>query len=277
MSAARLLGPDDLSEVRELLRQSPAADVFVASRVEATGLEPWRSEAQLWGFGERDRLEAVCWSGANLVPVQAGPDAVRAFAARARRTGRRCSSIVGAADGVRPLWRLLEPHWDQPRDVRPDQPLLAIDTEPQVAPDPNVRPVRPDELDLLLPACVAMFSEEIGVSPMARDGGSGYRSRVAEMIDRGHAFARIENGMVMFKAEVGAASAAAGQIQGVWVHPSLRGRGLSIAGTAAVVALVRARVAPIVSLYVNDFNLPARRAYARVGFTQVGTYASVLF
>jgi predicted GNAT family acetyltransferase len=32
-----------------------------------------------------------------------------------------------------------------------------------------------------------------------------------------------------------------------------------------------------VSLYVNDFNSPARAAYARVGFREVGRYASVLF
>jgi len=32
-----------------------------------------------------------------------------------------------------------------------------------------------------------------------------------------------------------------------------------------------------VSLYVNDYNTAARAAYDRVGFRQVGTYASVLF
>jgi hypothetical protein len=36
-------------------------------------------------------------------------------------------------------------------------------------------------------------------------------------------------------------------------------------------------VAPTVSLYVNDFNLPARRAYERVGLRNVGTFSSVLF
>jgi uncharacterized protein len=36
-------------------------------------------------------------------------------------------------------------------------------------------------------------------------------------------------------------------------------------------------VAPGVSLYVNDFNAPARRAYERVGFVQVGSFASILF
>jgi predicted GNAT family acetyltransferase len=46
---------------------------------------------------------------------------------------------------------------------------------------------------------------------------------------------------------------------------------------AAVVAECLRSVAPVVSLYVNDFNLPARRVYERVGFKQVGTFASVLF
>jgi uncharacterized protein len=30
-------------------------------------------------------------------------------------------------------------------------------------------------------------------------------------------------------------------------------------------------------LYVNDFNAPARAAYRRVGFGEVGTFMSVLF
>ena len=46
---------------------------------------------------------------------------------------------------------------------------------------------------------------------------------------------------------------------------------------AAVVRDALRRVAPTVSLYVNDFNEPARRAYARTGFRQVGMFATVLF
>jgi predicted GNAT family acetyltransferase len=82
---------------------------------------------------------------------------------------------------------------------------------------------------------------------------------------------------VLFKAEIGAVSRSACQIQGVWVAPSHRGRGIGTAGTAAVVEYARTAIAPVVSLYVNDFNAPARAAYARVGFREVGRYASVLF
>ena len=276
-SVSRVLDGRDLDEVLALLRRDPIADVFVTSRIEQAGLSESRLGAQVWGYGERGRLESLCYSGANLVPVHAGPDAVRAFADRARRQGRRCSSIVGAAASVLPLWQLLEPHWGRAREVRESQPLLAIAGPPAAEPDPAVRAVRPDELDVLLPACIAMFTEEIGVSPTVGDGGALYRARVAELIAQGRAFARIEDGAVLFKAEVGAATSSVCQVQGVWVHPSLRGRGLSVAGTAAVVELARRRIAPVVSLYVNDYNAAARRAYARVGFREVGTFTSVLF
>jgi len=33
----------------------------------------------------------------------------------------------------------------------------------------------------------------------------------------------------------------------------------------------------VVSLYVNDFNAPARATYKRAGFTEVGEFMSVLF
>ena len=275
--AARVLDARDLDEVMALLAHDPIADTFVASRVAAAGLDPWRLGAEMWGFGPPGRLEAICYSGANLVPVQASIEAVRAFADRARRQGRRCSSLVGPAPAVLELWRLLLPHWGPAREVREIQPLMSINTKPRVAPDPEVRLVEPDEIDVLMPACVEMFTEEVGISPLVGDGGSLYRARVEELIGSGRAFARLEDGVVVFKAEIGAATKAACQVQGVWVHPSLRRRGVGTAGMAAVVVGAQASIAPVVSLYVNDFNVAARRSYKNVGFKEIGTFASVLF
>ena len=149
-------------------------------------------------------LESLCYSGANLVPVAATRDAVVAFADRALRQGRRCSSVVGAATEVQPLWGLLRPHWGPAREVRPVQPLMVTQGPPLVPPDPLVRRVRPDEIDILWPACVAMFTEEVGVSPTSGDGGASYRARLEQLIRSGRAFARIEGGQVIFKAEIGA-------------------------------------------------------------------------
>lgn len=130
---------------------------------------------------------------------------------------------------------------------------------------------------MIMPACVAMFTEEVGVSPMAGDGGLLYQARVAELVGAGRSFARIDDGKVVFKAEIGAATSEACQIQGVWVAPEFRGRGLSETGMAAVLRYALQDVAPVVSLYVNDYNTAARAAYRRVGFREVGAFMSVLF
>jgi predicted GNAT family acetyltransferase len=278
--AARVLDEADEAAVHRLLATDPVAACVLAGRVEIAGTNPAALGAPLWGIGSGRELDAVCLAGANLIPF-AVPGAERgaavAFAERARRAGRRCSTIVGPASAVAPLWDLLAPHWGPARDHRPRQPLMAIDRAPSVAPEPRVRPVRPDQLETLLPAAVAMFTEEVGVSPLRVDGGAGYRARVSELVTAGQSLAWIEDGEVLFKAEIGAVSRAACQVQGVWVSPAHRGRGIGTAGTAAVVEYARAVLAPVVSLYVNDFNAPARASYRRVGFREVGQYASVLF
>ena len=274
---ARLLDDRDRAAAMAICDQDQVSNVFVASRIRALGLEPGRLGAQLWGFEQNGQLTSLCYAGANLVPVQATSAAVAAFADRALRQGRRCSSIVGPSTAVTELWRLLRPHWGPARDVRAAQPLMAIDGPPEVAADPAVRRVRSDEIDILMPACIAMFTEEVGVSPLAGDGGAAYRARVTELIRTGRAFARVEDGQVIFKAEVGAATPQACQVQGVWVRPEYRGQGLAAPGMAAVVIEARRTISPVVSLYVNDFNTPGRATYRRAGFREIGEFMSVLF
>ena len=276
-SSLRLLNDRDRDDVLELCDRDPVVNVFVSSRVHEAGLDPVRLGGQMWGFAPGGKLTSACYAGANLVPVGATPAAVTAFAGRARLQGRRCSSIVGPAEAVGQMWELLRPYWGRPREIREAQPVMAISGPPRVAPDPHLRRVRPTELDVLLPASVAMFTEEVGVSPLGPDGGAAYRARVAELIALGRAFARIEDGRVMFKAEIGAVTPHACQVQGVWVRPELRGQGLAVAGMAAVVQEALRTIAPVVSLYVNDFNAPARAVYRKVGFTELATLTSILF
>jgi len=274
----RLLDDRDRAAVLALCDADPVANVFVASRVRALGLDPGRLGAQMWGYERSGLLTSACYSGANLVPVEVGTaQEIAAFADRALRHGRRCSSIVGKADVVTQLWQHLRPYWGPAREVRSVQPLMAISGPPLVPPDEDVRRVRPDEIDILMPASIAMFTEEVGVSPLLGDGGAAYRARVSELVRTGRAFARIEDGRVIFKAEVGAATPQACQVQGVWVRPEFRGRGLAAPGMAAVVLESQKSIAPVVSLYVNDFNSSARATYVRAGFTEVGRFMSVLF
>nr|WP_202455547.1 GNAT family N-acetyltransferase [Streptomyces sp. SID8367] len=278
-TTTRVLEPSDLDAALAVLDREPVVNAFVTARVRIAGLDPWRLGGEMWGWYEDGMLRSLCYAGANLVPICATERAVRGFADRARRAGRRCSSIVGPAEPTARLWQLLEPSWGPAREVRAHQPLMVTDRLPaHVEPDPYVRRIRKDEMETIMPACVAMFTEEVGVSPLAGDGGLLYQARVAELVGSGRSFARLdEHGKVIFKAEIGAATPEACQIQGVWVAPEHRGKGLAAPGMAAVVRYALADVAPIVSLYVNDFNTPARAAYRRVGFEEVGAFMSVLF
>jgi len=252
-----------------------STNVFVAARILEGALATF--PGALLGYSDGPGLEAICWVSANLVPVGCDPESLAAFTAKVRRMRRQCSSLFGPADMVLPMWAELQPTWGQPRGVRPRQPLLATGGPLPfgVTSDPRVRPARYDEVDLVMPAAAAMFTEEIGYPPY---WGSGhvYRQGIASLIRAGHTFVRVDHGEVVFKADVGSAALGVAQIQGVWVSPRWRGQGLAVPAMAAVVEQVRAQIAPVVTLYVNDFNAAARATYARVGFTGIGTFATVL-
>lgn len=273
----RHLGELDRGPVQRLLDDEPYAGAPVAERVEAQGLGGWRGDGRFFGYGTRRHLESVCYLGTHLTPVRAHRHAVTAFADLFAAEPRTCSSMVGSADAVLGLWQRLSASWGQPRDVRPCQPLLATEAPPSMPADPGVRLVRPDEIDLLFPAAVRMYTEEVGISPLADDGGRGYRQRVTELVRTRRAYARFQGRDVIFKAELAVVTRHTAQVQGVWVAPQWRGRGIATAAMAAVVADALRRVAPSVSLYVNDYNTAARRVYARCGFRQVGEFATVLF
>ena len=263
----------DATAVRRVLDDDPVGSCMVASRVAEHGVEPSAIGGELWT--RRRASESLCYAGANLIPLRGEVDDLHAFADKAMSSARRCSSLVGRAELVIPTWQRLEQVWGPARDVREHQPLMALSTAPNCSIDPAVRPVRVDELDAYLVAAIDMFIGEVGIDPRVGDGGRGYRRRVAGLIATGRAWARFERGQVVFKAEVGSQSPAVGQIQGVWVHPDRRGHGMGTAGTAALAAAV-VRSGRVASLYVNSFNTVARAAYARIGFTQVGTFATVL-
>ena len=273
LSGARQLVNRDLSRVLQVLDADPVASCMVVARLPEYGIETRSGLGEVWSRG--GPAKSLCFSGANLIPLRGGPDDLEAFADRAARWPRVCSSVVGRQELALPLWELLSRRWGPPREVRPEQPLLALEGPSAVLADPAVRRVRTDEIDRYLVAAVAMFTEEIGVDPRAGDGGRGYRRRVASLIQSGRAWARFEDGEVVYKAEVGAISRRTGQIQGVWVHPDRRGQGFGTTGTATVANSVVAS-GRTASLYVNSYNEAARRAYAAIGFRQIGTFATIL-
>jgi predicted GNAT family acetyltransferase len=263
----------DLRRVNAVLETDPVATCLVASRIERFGLDHGALGGSLWTAG--DPTTSLCFAGGNLMPLYGDAADIGYFAERARRSPRSSSSLVGRRELVLPLWEELRSSWGPPRAIRDRQPLMALDRPPTVPGHPGLHRPGVDRLDDYLAASIAMFTVEVGIDPCGSDGGAGYRRRVQNTILSGNAFAVFDEQGVAFKAEIGAMSARVGQIQGVWVRPDLRGHGLGGSGTAAVAEVIL-RTGRIASLYVNDFNIPARRAYERIGFRRVADFATVM-
>jgi predicted GNAT family acetyltransferase len=268
------------AELTELADTDPIVNAVVSSRLHAVGSLDARDLGGT-ALGVRDdagRLTGAAFNGGNLLPIGGGPAEWEVLARHLGRRRRACSSIVGPADTVAGMWRVLAAVWGPARAVRAQQPLLALDgsARPRGG-HPAVRRIRPVELDAYLSAASAMFTEELGITPQQGAGPGDYRNRVARLIADGRAFGVVDDtGSVLFKADIGAISPSSCQVQGVWVRPDLRARGL---GTAALAEVFRQALtlAPSVSLYVNDYNVAARRVYERLGMWQVATLSTVLF
>ncbi|WP_375478308.1 GNAT family N-acetyltransferase [uncultured Jatrophihabitans sp.] len=275
----RALGDADRAELQRLLDEDPIVNVVVAGRLRAVrSLDPATFGGVLYGAEDATgQLRAALFAGGNLVPVGDGEAELRALAHEVGRTPRSCSSIVGRDTAVRAVWDVLEPLWGTPRAVRERQPLLSLDRDADLVPaDPRVRAMTLSDFDRYMPAAAAMFTEELDISPL-EVGAADYQRRIAGLIRHRRAFGIVDDdGSVSFKADIGAVSPHTCQVQGVWVRPDLRGRGLGGAALPAVLHQALA-LAPTVSLYVNDYNTAACRMYERLGMRQVATLRTLLF
>ncbi|MFD2841139.1 GNAT family N-acetyltransferase [Populibacterium corticicola] len=287
---ARVLAKDEWPVALRIAQQDPVSYILAITHINS-GLVHGVDMGELWGFPAKGPVQAVCWMGANLIPIIPDPDpelrseALISFAAMAASSNKRSSSIVGPSDLALALWRNLEGSWKSPREIRASQPSMAIASTPLIEPDPDVKVARWNDFDALLPASVHMFIEEVGVSPLSF-GSAQYSMRVRELIADNRSLLRYASTLetrsgrsdeVIFKADFGAVTPDVAQVQGVWVSPEYRGRGLAAPAVATVVEHGLSTIAPTVSLYVNDYNRRAISVYRKVGFEQVGEYATVLF
>ncbi|VDG76811.1 Predicted acetyltransferase [Actinobaculum suis] len=276
VSLRRLYGTDKAAAL-EFLDRDPVNAVLARVNVERMGLGPASALAK---YNDAQEITALAWDGGNVIPLGFTPAGLDELADSLLSRRRIASSFVGPATQVMGLWERTRHDWGPARDIRSCQLSMVMDRPSAVAPDSLVRPARFAEAGLVLPASVAMFTEEVGYDPMIY--GNSYAHRVSTLISAGHTFVRVENDAltgqprVIFKADIGALAGGVAQIQGVWTAPDRRGQGIATHAMAAVVSHILENIAPTVSLYVNNYNLRAVQVYKKVGFTRREDWATIL-
>lgn len=289
----RLCGAAVEHDVAEHVEASDAPTLD-APTLDATALAHRDALAQLL-LQVGSRLDSMFGESAFVMPLWT-------------RMRQLCEQTRG---GKSPLLQMLQPslgdgcdHRARVLSERPNQPLLYLPPEKDLAcfyavelpelPAHLPAPLKPGEspmvgepagyarlatsadLEELLPAAAAMFTEEVGFDPVARYG-EGYAARLRTLIaGQRCAIVTDVNGRVIFKADAGIVNLDAAQVQGVWLHPDYRGYGLAKPFFAAAAQILQHRY-PHLSLYVNDYNARALAMYRGTGWEQIGQFSTIIF
>jgi RimJ/RimL family protein N-acetyltransferase len=251
-----------LEQILEFCARAPVERVFLED-VARRGL------GRFVGFAERDGLTALCHVGANVFP--SGVDCGRFAGAAARGRARM---IIGDERAVSELWDVASKRMPPARDDRPGQPVFVIDEAPEAG-STGLRAATPEDFELLVPACAAAHTEEIGVDPLVLDA-EGFRWRTRAQIEEGRSWVWIDGETILFKAEASAWTPHAVQLQQVWVDPPVRNQKFAQRALRDLIRLLLERV-PTVCLFVRPENAAAIRVYEQVGMRREGSYRSLIF
>lgn len=141
--------------------------------------------------------------------------------------------------------------------------------------EPDLMTATDADLADVLAESIAMHLDETGV-PATRADGEAIDAATRSRIRNGRLWIvrDRDSGELLFKASVAAVAASVAQIEGVWVPPAHRGRGIARRAISELCRRLLTEVSGL-TLYVSDSNEPAVRLYRRVGFRDHGPWATL--
>jgi predicted GNAT family acetyltransferase len=273
------LGDDDVAHALVFLRRDPLINVYLISRMLE---ERFVAATQMVEVRYNRETVLLASLATNIVlasepgqPREITETAVAAIAERILSRMLPVRAIISPAALVELLWARLRTQLDPPTVVRLTQPVYAIRGRLDYPDLGQARYASARDLDSLVPACAAMHKEEVGIDPLDRDA-AGYRERIRELIERKRSVILVQEGRIATKCEFSAVTPDSVQLMGVWTAPDLRRRGLSRALLREVCGHL-ARKGKTVTLFVNDFNVPAIALYEELGFQRIGVNRALIW
>jgi len=141
--------------------------------------------------------------------------------------------------------------------------------------DERIRPARPEESDLVARAQAEMTEEDLLI-PRSQIDVRRLREISRRRIREGKIWVIVEDGRLRFKTEDSARTPDGMLVGGVFTDPELRGRGLATRALAVWARRLFDEGLSFLALHVNAANVPAIRAYERVGFRRHSTLRLIL-
>jgi uncharacterized protein len=268
--SVRLLNESDRDVALTFLHKSPVDAVHLIGLIEDYGIINAAHEGQFFGYYEDDILLGVALLGHSIV-ILGNDTSLQYFAQAAIESKVECQVIFGPHNQVEKYAIHLEKLGRQTRLVRKHQWLICKSPVLSLK-QLHLRRAAMEELDTLAEIHAEMVFEASGIDPHTQDW-QGFRSRVAERIQRGRVWVKFEEGQIVFKVDVVYQTKSACYIEGFWVRPEHRGKGLA---TNCVSELIHRlfRKGSVACLVAAPDEKSAGRVYEKVGFVPAGEYQS---
>lgn len=271
VSVAKLTN-EDRNEVLAFLAERPVHTVCMVGFIRDNGLESELNRGTFWGCRNSEgRLEGVALIGhATLIEVRTDR-ALKEFAPVAQV----CSNtfmIMGEQERIEQFWNS---YADEGQEIRLICRELLFELRRPVQVPERVEGLRLatlEDLDLIVPVHAAMAEAESGINPLNVDP-IGFRQRCARRIERGRVWVVVNDGQLVFKADIQADTPDVTYLEGIYVNPAKRGRGI---GRACLSELTRKLLlrSKSICLLVNETNEKACAFYRLSNFKLRGRYYS---
>ncbi|HEV3469527.1 MAG TPA: GNAT family N-acetyltransferase [Pyrinomonadaceae bacterium] len=263
----------DEREVLDFLAERPVPTVVMSGLIRDNGLESPFNRGTFYACrGAAGRLEGVALIGHAVFVDARSLGALKSFAELAQ--GHQSAHVIlGEQDVVGSFWEYYAPAGQPAR--RFCRELLFEQRWPVPASEPvrGLRPAALDDLALVMPIHAAMAFEESGVDPLDVDP-QGFRMRCARRIASERVWVLVEDGELVFKADIAADTPECVYVEGVYVAPESRRRryGLHCLTQLGRHLLARAKV---VCALVNEENPAAQALFFKAGYKLRGYYDTV--
>jgi predicted GNAT family acetyltransferase len=270
---AQPLARDEQNEALAFLAERPVHTVVMSSFMRDNGVESPLNRGTFYACrDEEGRLEGVALIG-HATLIEARTDRALATFARLAQGCDETHMIMGEQEAIEDFWR---GYSEAGQEFRLACREILFELRYPVAVRATVEGLRlatADDLELVLPVQAELALAESGVNPLEVDP-AGFRRRTARRIAQGRTWLVVEDGQLVFKAEVQSETPEVVYLEGVYVAPSARGLGLGARLLSQLCRVLLERVSTI-CLLVNERNADAHALYRKVGFRSTSVYDTI--
>jgi len=264
----------DTQEVLDFLTIRPVHTVVMTSLIQDNGLENSLNRGKFYGYKNAEgTLEGVALIGHTTLVEARSENALNALALAARASEVPLHLIMSDGNAAESFWRILGNGSKAPRLTCTE--LLFEISYPFPVPscDRTIRQATLAELDQIAEAQADIAFKECGVDPLGKDR-EGFLKRVSRRIEQGRIFVVVENGKLIFKADIMAETEEVIYLEGIYVAPEHRGQGVGSVCLAKLTMDLLTRVQHI-SLLSNISFAESHRAYQKAGYKKTGSCVTV--